>query len=87
MDGLESGIKNNLFRLPLSVMKIAGGLKNIAAKIIGHEPDFTPKMLSRLLRNRTLSSNKAIRQLGYQITPFKSGIQQTIHFLKQQSHV
>jgi nucleoside-diphosphate-sugar epimerase len=83
----ESGKKNNLVRLPVSILKIGGSLNNIAAKIFRHEPAFTPKMISRLLKNRTLSSNKATRQLGYSITPLKAGIQQTIHYLKQQSHV
>jgi len=83
----ESGKKNNLIKVPIVIMKIGGGLKNIVAKLIGHETDFTPKMISRLVRNRTLSSTKATLQLGYQITPFKEGIHQTIHYLKQQSHV
>lgn len=83
----ESGKKNNLIQLPIAVMKAGGVLKNIAAKIIGQKTDFTPKILSRLVRNRTLSSKKAMQQLGYQITPFKEGIHQTINFLKQQLHV
>ncbi|MBK9571025.1 MAG: hypothetical protein IPO53_14675 [Chitinophagaceae bacterium] len=57
-----------MIKVPIAIMKIAGSLKNIAAKLSGHETDFTTKMISRLIRNRTLSSTKAIRQLGYQIT-------------------
>lgn len=83
---LECGKKNNLVKLPIGLMKFAGSLKNIIAKLVGHEPDFTPRMISRLVKDRTLSCNKAMRQLGYQITPFKEGIKQTIHYLKQQSH-
>jgi len=82
----ESGKKNNLVKIPIGIMRIAGGLKNIASKLIGQEPDFTPRMISRLIKDRTLSSNKAIRQLGYRVTPFKEGIQQTIQYLKQHSN-
>jgi nucleoside-diphosphate-sugar epimerase len=82
----ESGRKNNLIELPVKMVQIASGIRNIAARFIGTPTDLTPKILSRLLKNRTLSSNKAIRQLGYRVTPLHSGIRETIQFLNQQSH-
>ena len=42
----------------------------------------TPKLLDALFQNRVASSNRAVTELGYAITPFKTGVERTIHFLK-----
>ncbi|UKM66245.1 NAD-dependent epimerase/dehydratase family protein [Flavobacteriaceae bacterium GSB9] len=43
----------------------------------------TPKVLDSLFTNRGASSNKAISQLEYRITPFDMGLKRTINFLSK----
>jgi hypothetical protein len=50
--------------------------------LVGKETHISPKVVDRLAQDRALSSDKAIRQLGYSITPFSIGIQKTILHLK-----
>ena len=51
--------------------------------LVGKETHISPKVVDRLAQNRALSSDKAIRQLGYSITPFAEGIQKTILHLSE----
>ena len=46
------------------------------------ESNFVPTTVAQVFQNRIFSSNKAIAQLGYSITPFEIGIQETVNQLK-----
>jgi len=79
--------KIRLVTLPKFLIKFSSGfiyLTNILTKRHSH---FTPKVVDRLYQNRAVSCEKSIRQLGYQVTPLQSGIQQTIQFLKAKNYV
>ncbi|MGZ3940483.1 MAG: hypothetical protein ACXVBK_17060, partial [Flavisolibacter sp.] len=79
--------KVRLVTLPKFLLKVSSGfvyLMNVVTRTHNH---FTPKIVDRLYQNRAVSCDKAIRQLGYQVTPFQSGIQQTIQFLKAKNYV
>jgi len=79
--------KIHLITIPKFLLKIAGNLiytKSLLTKTHNH---LTPKTVERLYQNRAVSCDKAVRQLGYQITPFEIGIQQTIQFLKTKNYV
>lgn len=56
---------------------------SLKSKIENTDPSVTMKMVSCFSHNSRYSSQKAIRQLGYQITPFKDGILQTINHLNK----
>ncbi|MFZ9660510.1 MAG: NAD-dependent epimerase/dehydratase family protein [Chitinophagaceae bacterium] len=75
--------KEKIIRLPLGVMKFAGYINLVLHYFFGKEPAFTPFMIERYFKNTALSSEKAISELGYQITPFRSAMQQTISFIKE----
>jgi len=79
--------KIRLFTIPKFLLKIAGNLiytKSLLTKTHNH---LTPKTVDRLYQNRAVSCDKAVRQLGYRITPFDNGIQQTIQFLNAKNYV
>ena len=79
--------KIHLITIPKFLLKIVGNLiytKSLLTKTHNH---LTPQTVERLYQNRAVNCNKAIRQLGYRITPFENGIQQTIQFLKAKNYV
>ncbi len=51
--------------------------------LLGIGSTITPKILDALFTNRIASSQKAISQLHYKITPFNTGLNQTISFLSK----
>lgn len=51
-------------------------------RLMGKETHISPAVVSRLAQNRALNCDKAIRELGFSITPFEEGIKQTILHLK-----
>jgi len=79
--------KIHLITIPKFLLKIAGNLIYIKSLITNTHNHLTPKTVDRLYQNRAVSCDKAIRQLGYRITPFENGIQQTIQFLKTRNYV
>lgn len=74
------------YRIPVWLMQGAGYLQLLFYHLTGKEPEFTPGILNRLFRNAALSSEKAKRELGYQITPLKTGLERTIESFKIQSY-
>jgi nucleoside-diphosphate-sugar epimerase len=57
----------------------------IICRLIGQHTNISPKFVHRVTQNRALSCDKAIRQLGYTITPFSEGIQKTILHISDRS--
>jgi nucleoside-diphosphate-sugar epimerase len=84
---LHSDNKVRLITIPKFFLKITGGLAYAFSFITGKHQHLTPKTVDRLFQNRAVCCDKAVRQLGYQITPFQKGLQQTIQFLKSEGHV
>ena len=80
----------NISKSRISIFKINYNLlKNGIAFItgfnwlIGNNSALTPKVLDSLFTNRSASSQKAISNLNYNITPLKTGLEQTIKFLSK----
>lgn len=83
----QSGKNIKLLPLPKMVLQAwAGGVYGFHL-LIGKHTHMTPKVIERLLQNRSVSSQKAIAELGYNITPFSKGVQNTIEHLKKEAHV
>lgn len=82
-----SGKKIRMVTVPKFLFKIASELVYTISLITRKHTHFTPKIVDRLYQDRAVSCEKAIRQLGYRITPFENGIQQTIQFLKSKNYV
>jgi len=77
-----SGKKLGLIAVPKMVLKIGAALIYASHYITGRHTHLSPKIVDRLFQNRAVSCEKAIRQLGYKITPFREGMHQTIQHLK-----
>jgi nucleoside-diphosphate-sugar epimerase len=76
-----------LVTIPKFILKLSCGLIYTKTLITKTHSHFTPKVVDRLYQNRAVSCQKAVRQLGYHITPLENGIQQTIQFLKAKNYV
>jgi hypothetical protein len=70
--------------IPKLVLKMAAALQMLRFLITKKQPAFTPCTIHRYYANTAFSSQKAIQELNYKITPFKRGMLDTIHHLKQQ---
>ncbi|WP_395049365.1 NAD-dependent epimerase/dehydratase family protein [Flavobacterium sp.] len=85
--GTLSEKKGKLIEIPKIIMKIFAIMQWIKFKITNKEPLITENSIRQIYCNKIFSSEKAIDNLGYKITPLREGLQQTIHFLKNQYHV
>jgi nucleoside-diphosphate-sugar epimerase len=82
-----SGVKNIFIRTPSLFTKTYGWLELMRGKLNGHEPLLTPQMIERFTIDKMMDSSKAIKQLGYSITPFEEGMNITIDYLKKKNYV
>ncbi|WP_162618597.1 SDR family oxidoreductase [Pedobacter yulinensis] len=78
-----SGHTHRLFRVPLPVIKAYSWFEWFKTKMTGLPPVFLPEFADRLSKDQKYSSRKAIRELGYHITPFSEGLKNTIEDLKK----
>ena len=78
--------KIGLIRIPKLLLKIFSFFYMTICALVGKETHISPKVVDRLAQDRALSSDKAIRQLGYSITPFSIGIHKTILHLKNKNY-
>lgn len=82
----KAGQRIRLIRIPKSLIKIWSFLYMCFCHLIGRETHISPGVVDRLAQNRALNCDKAIRQLGYSITPFSDGIHKTILHLKNKNY-
>jgi nucleoside-diphosphate-sugar epimerase len=82
----HTGKKIRLIRIPKLLLKIWSFFYMSVCASFGKETHISPNVVDRLAQNRALSCDKAIRQLGYSITPFSIGIQKTILHLKNKKY-
>jgi farnesol dehydrogenase len=78
----ETGHELRLVKLPRWIMLPAACLMVFFARVFGAEPMITPGFVKRYDQNRVLSSGKAVRELGYSITPLNEGIAKTLMWLE-----
>ncbi len=76
------GQKHKLYKMPLGVMLTFGKVQLFMAESFGRQPMITPGWVRKYLYEWRVSSEKAKKELGYEITPLKNGIQETINWLK-----
>jgi hypothetical protein len=54
--------------------------------LTGLPPFLLPEFADRLKYDQRYSSDKAVKQLGYSITPFSKGLEKTVCYLQRISH-
>jgi nucleoside-diphosphate-sugar epimerase len=69
--------KSHILKIPLVLFKF---LASVMEKM-NSEAELSSALVDRLAKNRILSSEKAIANLGYQVTPFENGLKATINYL------
>ena len=82
----NTGKNVRLVRVPKLLLKIWSLFYMCFCRLLGKETHISPRVVDRLAQNRALTCDKAIRQLGYSITPFSVGIQKTIFHLKNKNY-
>jgi nucleoside-diphosphate-sugar epimerase len=82
----ESGEKIRLVTVPRIGFTIASFFAQLSSSLTGRNNHFTPRIVKRFYQHRAVSSQKAITDLGYSITPFRKGIKQTIDHIKTNSN-
>jgi len=78
-----SGNSGKYIHLPKNLLKSIARCKEYIDSLLHRDTDLTTDIIDRFYINRALSSQKACTQLGYAITPFEVGIDQTIQSIKQ----
>jgi dihydroflavonol-4-reductase/farnesol dehydrogenase len=78
----KAGKQIFLFHVPKILLKAWAFIYQWYCRLTGKDTHVSPKVVDRLSQNRALSCEKAIRQLGYSITPFAEGINKTILHLQ-----
>jgi farnesol dehydrogenase len=71
-----------LVKVPLPIMMAFAWTEEVKANALGIEPMITRKWLKKYSYDIACSSEKAIQQLGYKITPLEIGIGKTLDWLK-----
>ena len=75
--------KTSIVKINYPVVKRAVGLLSGVSRMFGSENSIHPGILDSLFTNRSATSEKAQRMLGYKITPLNEGLYQTVKFLKK----
>ena len=76
-----SNVHKSLYKIPLWVMLIVAGLMKGISKITGLPPMIVPNLVRKFNHNWIVSSDKAIRDLGYNPMGAKDGIEKTVNWL------
>jgi len=76
-----SGIRRHMIHVPKTLALSLSAFFESLAKITGIYPLITPGWTQTFLEDWAVSSNKAIRELGYSITPFPEAVRQTLQWL------
>lgn len=80
-----SGKTYRLHRVPQKLIRLYSRLEKFKATLTGMPPVFLPEFAERLNFHQKYSSNKAVQELGYTITPFKEGLEKTIRYFQMQN--
>jgi nucleoside-diphosphate-sugar epimerase len=78
--------KIRMIRIPKIILLIWSFFHMILFRMMGKHTNISPKIIHRIAQNRALSCEKAVRQLGYTITPFSQGMQRTILHLQNKKY-
>ncbi len=79
-----TGKRNWLVPLPVWMMVAAAKAMEWQASITGIPPVITAPWVKKYLNHWSLSSQKAMTELGYNITPFREGAKITLDWLKKE---
>ncbi len=76
-----------LIHLPVRLMITAARIMEWQAGFTGIAPPITAPWVKKYLNHWSLSSDKAVRELGYSYTPFREGVKITLEWLKKEGEI
>jgi len=76
-----------LIHLPVWLMITAARIMEWQAGFTGIAPPITAPWVKKYLNHWSLSSDKAVRELGYSYTPFREGVKITLEWLKKAGEI
>ena len=59
--------------------KLTGVLQLARAKVTGRPPQLTPGLVEFFKHDWVYSSSKAVKELGYHVTPLEEGLRKTLN--------
>ncbi|MDP9081106.1 MAG: SDR family NAD(P)-dependent oxidoreductase [Bacteroidota bacterium] len=77
-----SGKTYGMVKLPQKFIEAYSRFESFKTTLTGIPPVFLPEFAARLRKDQKYSSQKAITQLNYSITPFEEGMAKTINHIK-----
>jgi farnesol dehydrogenase len=77
----SSGVSKRLLHIPVHLLFLAAGLFSVISKVTGKPPLIVPSWVRKLTHNWVVSSEKAIKELGYAPLNAKEGIDHTVKWL------
>ncbi len=82
-------VSNTNFRmmhLPVALMMLFSRAQLLMAQLTGRSPLITPRWVKRFQQNRLVSSDKAIKEINYTITPFREAIKTTLDWINSSNY-
>jgi nucleoside-diphosphate-sugar epimerase len=76
-----SGIRKSLTGIPLWLMLLVASLMKETARLTGRAPLIVPDLVRKFHHHWTVSSEKAISDLGYSPTPMEKAIRITVEWI------
>ena len=73
-----SGVRRPVRHLPFAAGKIVGAIEVARTRLLGHRPQLTPGVVEIFKHDWVYSSAKAVRELGYRVTPLEEGLRRTL---------
>jgi NAD+-dependent farnesol dehydrogenase len=73
-----SSVDHPVRHLPVWAGKAMGAVEVTCARLVGHRPRVTPGVAEIFKHDWVYSSAKAIRELGYRVTPLEEGLAKTL---------
>lgn len=83
----KSEKKYLLINMPMPLMMVYGWQEEMMANVFGRTPLVTTKWIKKYNLDFSFSSEKAVRELGYKITPFEQGLNTTLSWLRQECNI
>lgn len=77
-----SKMSYRLHYIPYFIMLVAAYVQLFLARVLNKQPQVTPGLVKKYLYDWDTSSSKAIKELGYEITPLPVAVQRTINWLR-----
>ncbi|MBZ5545215.1 MAG: NAD-dependent epimerase/dehydratase family protein [Acidobacteriia bacterium] len=73
-----SGVRHPVLHLPFWMGKLMGEIELTRTKLTGRPPQVTPGVVEIFKHDWVYSGEKAVRELGYHVTPLEEGLTKTL---------